>query len=164
MTLTSELRKLLARLKLQSPAGFAAAFHVVFITPKYLFQTYPKAWADLYSRTGLQMKDPAVKWGFGNNGIATWDELQAIDTDNVFPMAAEYGMKHWTIVATMDQGSKSIGAFSRNEPGFSPEDQEQIFADFMALHHLTLKGPETEPGFGDMLHDLSIDLTHSVSK
>nr|WP_226779151.1 autoinducer binding domain-containing protein [Oceaniglobus trochenteri] len=163
MNLTSQLRLLLTRLKLQSPGGFAAAFHVDFATPKYLFQTYDAAWMAYYSQKGIVMKDPAVRWGFANDGIAPWSELKAMDEHGVFDKAVEFDLNHWCVMATSEHGSKSIGAFSRSDNDFTKAEIEQIHADFISLHNLTLQGPETEPEFGEMLVDLSIQHTHPKS-
>lgn len=161
MTLTRQLRSSLARLKLESPCGFAAAFQVEFTAPKYLFQTYDEGWRNYYSRTGVLMKDPAVRWGFVNDGIATWAELKALDDHAIFDKATEFGLKYWTVVATSDGGSKSMGAFSRSDRDFTVSEREQLFNDFQRLHLLTLQGPETDPDFGEMLLELSIFYTHT---
>ncbi|WP_108485108.1 autoinducer binding domain-containing protein [Oceaniglobus ichthyenteri] len=160
MKLTDQFRSLLTRLQTQSPDGFAAAFQVVFATPKYLFQTYDEGWMTYYSQMGIVMKDPAVKWGFTHDGIAPWSELEKLDEHGVFIKAAEFGLNYWTVMATSEHGSKSIGAFSRSDRDFTQAEREQIFADFQSLHVLTLQGPETEPDFGEMLVDLSIWHTH----
>lgn len=160
MNLTDQLRSLLTGLKRQSPGGFAAAFQVSFMAPRYLFQTYDDEWMNYYSRMGVVMKDPAVRWGFSNDGIASWDELQQLDSAGVFAKAAEFGLNHWAVMATSESGPKSIGAFSRLERPFTDAEREQLYADFRRLHHLTLQGPETEPEFGEMLVDLSIRYTH----
>lgn len=161
MNLTNQLRSLLTRLKRQSPCGFAAAFQVTFTAPRYLFQTYSEDWMNYYSRMGLVMKDPAVRWGFTNDGIATWAELQKLDRQGVFEKAAEFGLHYWAVMATTDSGPKSIGAFSRSDRDFTDEERKQLFADFQSLHHLTLQGPETEPDFGEMLLELSIRYAHA---
>lgn len=161
--LTDQLRTLLTRLKQQSPSGFAAAFQVAFTTPKYLFQTYDEEWMNYYSTMGIVMKDPAVRWGFANDGIASWSELKEMDDHGVFDKATEYGLNYWAVMATSESGSKSIGAFSRSDKEFSDSEREQLFADFQSLHLLTLQGPETEPEFGEMLLDLSIKHTHATT-
>lgn len=161
MNLTDQLRSLLTRLKRQSPCGFATAFQVVFTTPKYLFQTYDEEWANYYSKMGVVMKDPAVRWGLANDGIASWPELQKLDDHGIFNKAAEFGLNYWTAMATFDSGSKSLGAFSRSDRNFTGDECEQLFADFQDLHRLTLQGPEAEPEFGEVLLDLSIKHTHT---
>ncbi|MCQ0091753.1 transcriptional regulator [Roseovarius sp. M141] len=163
VNLIDDLRSLLTRLKQQSPCGFATAFQVAFTTPKYLFQTYGDDWMNYYSSKGIVMKDPAVLWGFANDGIASWPELQKLDNHGVFEKATEFGLNYWAVMATSESGSKSIGAFSRSDRDFTDDEREQIFADFQSLHRLTLQGPESEPEFGEMLLDLSIRHTHPIS-
>lgn len=159
MNLTDQLSSLLARMKLQSPRGFAAAFQIDFATPKYFFHTYDAEWMRFYSQEGLIMKDPAVRWGFANDGIASWSDLQELDDHGVFSKAAEFGLNYWTVMATSENGLKSIGAFSRSDTNFSDSEREQIFRDFLSLHRLTFQGPEVEPEFGEMLLELSIRQT-----
>lgn len=163
MKLTHQLRSLLTRLKLQSSSGFAIALQVTFTTPRYLFQTYDEEWMNYYSKMGLVMKDPAVMWGFSNDGIASWPELKELDSHGVFDKASEFGLNYWAVMATSESGSKSIGAFSRSDRNFTDDERELIFADFQSLHLLALQGPETEPEFGEMLLDLSIRHTHAKS-
>ncbi|SPJ25519.1 autoinducer binding domain-containing protein [Palleronia abyssalis] len=160
MTLTEELRGLLERLKAEAPKGFAAAFHIDFTAPRYLFQTYDEAWRTYYSTAGLVMKDPAVKWGFTHDGIAPWSDLEDLDTEGVFTTAAEYGLHYWAVIATSTGGSKSIGAFARGETAFSDADKNRIQVLFEELHVLTRKGIDVDPEFGAMLSALSVTLTH----
>jgi len=150
-------------LKQQSPCGFAAAFQVSFATPRYLFQTYDDEWMNYYSKMGIVMKDPAVKWGFSNDGVASFSDLVELDDHGVFDKAKEFGLEYWAVMATSDGGSKSIGAFSRSDRDFTGMERDEIFADFQTLHRLTLQGPEAEPEFGAMLLDLSIRHTHPRS-
>ena len=160
MTHRDEVQELLERLKGMAPAGFAAAFHVDFIAPRYLFQTYDEAWMTYYSAEGLVRKDPAVRWGFENDGIAPWDELEARDSEGVFAKAAEHGLHHWAVVATSEGGSKSMGAFSRGDRAFTDPEFANVFSLFGELHLLTRQGIEVDPEFGKMLEDLSVKLTH----
>ncbi len=115
---------------------------------------------EYYARNGVIMKDPAVRWGFANDGIASLSELQELDDQGVFDKASEFGLNYWTVMATSDSGSKSIGAFSRSDRDFTDSEREQLFADFQSLHRLTRQGPEAEPEFGEMLLELSIQYTH----
>jgi len=163
VSLTDQFRSLLTRLKQQSPCGFAAAFQVSFATPRYLFQTYDDEWMNYYSKMGIVMKDPAVKWGFSNDGVASFSDLVELDDHGVFDKAKEFGLEYWAVMATSDGGSKSIGAFSRSDRDFTGMERDEIFADFQTLHRLTLQGPEAEPEFGAMLLDLSIRHTHPRS-
>ncbi len=155
-----ELRASLIQMKSQAPTGFAAAFHVDFVTPRYLFQTYDEAWMNYYSSAGLVLKDPAVRWGFDNDGIAAWPDLVALDSEGIFDRAAEHGLNHWAVVATSRRGSKSIGAFSRAETSFSPDEKREVLTTLERLHDLTHRGLEIDPEFDRMLTALSVNLTH----
>ena len=155
-----DLEELLLRLMALAPAGFAAAFHVDFITPRYLFQTYEEGWRHHYSSHGLVLKDPAVRWGFHNDGIADHEDLVALDTEGVFSDASRHGLHHWAVVATSRLGLKSIGAFSRRDAEFSQDDKVEIQEVFETIHRLTHRGIEIDPEFDQMLTALSVNLTH----
>ena len=156
----ADLEELLLRLMALAPAGFAGAFHVDFITPRYLFQTYGEDWRTYYSFNGLVMKDPAVRWGFQNNGIAAWEDLVALDAEGVFAAAAKHGLNHWAVVATSELGLKSIGAFSRETTPFSQDEKLEIQKVFETIHALTHRGVEADPELDRMLTALSVNLTH----
>ncbi len=160
MNSDDDLKELLLRLRALAPAGFAAAFHIDFITPRYLFQTYAWSWKSYYSTNGLVLKDPAVKWGFRNDGVATWSELVALDTEGVFAAAAEHGLNHWAVVATSRSKLKSIGAFSRETEAFSSAETEEIRGLFECMDELTRRGIDIDPEFDQMLTALSVNLTH----
>ena len=60
MQVDTDIPKTLAGLMEIATAGFVTGLHIRYTTPTYLFQTYPKAWIDEYSREGLLLRDPAV--------------------------------------------------------------------------------------------------------
>jgi LuxR family transcriptional regulator len=56
----TEIRAVLSDLMTLAPTGYAAALHINFTTPAFLFQTYPTDWLAIYSQQGMVMKDPTV--------------------------------------------------------------------------------------------------------
>ncbi len=69
----------IARLDALCPAGYAMALHISYTTPKFLFQAYDSDWMEQYSKQGLVLKDPTVKWGFENTGTINWRDLKDLD-------------------------------------------------------------------------------------
>ncbi len=153
--------KILSRLRTRSPAGFAIALHVEFTTPKYLFQSYDKAWLDHYSSQGLVMRDPTVHWGFENTGTIRWSALAADDPAGVLEQAAKYGLLYGLTVAVNTKGSRSIASFSRSDREMTDLDIAAIGTDVKALHAITFGAQDFTPDMHETLRQMSIYLTHS---
>lgn len=151
---------LLARLHRASPAGFAIALHVHFTAPKYLFQSYAKDWLDTYSREGLVLTDPTVRWGFTNIGTIRWSELAADDHHGVFAQAASHGLRYGACVAKVERGSRSMASFSRSDRDLTDAEIEGLRADLGALHDLTESVEALSPSVHMTLKQMSIYLTH----
>ena len=113
MSKADQIDAIIAELRTLAPAGFATAFRVSYAAPRYLFQTYPPDWMDYYSTAGVVMDDPAVRWGFANDGIADWQTLTEMDDKGIFGTARDYGLNHWAVVAFSSDDAKSFGAFTR---------------------------------------------------
>ena len=150
----------LSRLKALAPAGYAIALHVRFMTPLFLFQSYPPEWIDYYSKNGLVMQDPTVHWGFENTGVKPWSELVGEDPGGVISAAADYGMKHGFTLA-LDRGeSRTITSFARADRDFTPDDIDQIKDAAVQLHDATAAVETLEPQTRDRLRKISILFTH----
>ena len=150
-------------LRALAPAGFAAAFHVSFSAPRYLFQTYDPDWMEYYSSAGVVMDDPAVRWGFANVGIADWDALVEMDERKVFDTARAYGLNHWTVVATDAEDSKSFGAFARKDAPFTDAEKQLILDLLTEAHCLSVVAP-SDPKLDSYLSKMSLRLTHKGLK
>ena len=93
-----------------APTGYAAALHINFTTPDFLFQTYPADWLAIYSQKGFVMQDPTVLWGFENLGTVRWSDLTRNDHAGVMKEATKFGMKYGLTVAVEQGGSRSIAS------------------------------------------------------
>ena len=89
----------LGRLNQLATSGFALPLHFRYQTPTYLFQTYPAAWTEVYSRAGLMLRDPVVRWGLANVGVTTWAELERDDPGGVMALARTYGLVHGVVIS-----------------------------------------------------------------
>jgi LuxR family transcriptional regulator, quorum-sensing system regulator SdiA len=150
----------LAQLKALAPAGYAIALHVRFTTPSFLFQTYPRTWIDYYSKMGLVMQDPTVRWGFENTGTKRWSTMTGDDPAGVIAAAAEHGMAHGFTLAIDDSGSRSIASFARSDADFSDDDIAMISELARQLHLATANADTLLPETRDKLRNLSIMFTH----
>ncbi len=158
MTTEKDISKTLLDLKNAAPVGYALAFHIRFTTPTFLFQTYPKAWAEYYSQNGLVMSDPTVAWGFENLGTQRWSDLADQDTAGVMTKAAEYGLRFGVTVAVDVDDSRSISSFAREDREFSDAEINQLQAAVVSLHALTAKISELSPDTAQKLRKMSVNV------
>lgn len=149
---------LLARLHQASPAGFAIALHVRFTAPKYLFQSYAKDWLDTYSREGLVLHDPVVRWGFENEGTIRWSELE--DPAGIMVRAREFGLNYGVVIALTRNGRRTMAGFSRSDRDMTDAEIETLKADLVTLHDLTESVETLSPSVHMTLKQMSIYLTH----
>lgn len=153
-----EISETLGKLHKLAPGGYALGFHLEYTTPKFVFQTYPKAWLDHYSRNGLIMMDPMVAWGFENIGTQRWSSLD--DSAGVLEMAGNYGMKYGVVIVTASDDSRSIGGFARSDREFTDEEIAELEADVIAIHEDTADTAKLDPETVEHLKKMSIMVTH----
>lgn len=149
---------LLARLHQASPAGFAIALHVRFTAPKYLFQSYAKDWLDTYSREGLVLHDPVVRWGFENEGTIRWSGLE--DPAGIMVRAREFGLNHGAVIALIRNGWRTMAGFARSDRDLTDAEIDGLKADLIELHDLTERVEALSPSVHMTLKQMSIYLTH----
>jgi LuxR family transcriptional regulator len=155
-----DIRTVLKRLEDQSPTGFAIAFHIKFTTPEFLFQTYPKAWIDLYSERGYVMQDPTVSWGFANEGVRRWSDLASEDSAGILEDCKAFGMNFGVTVALERGGTRSLASFTARDREFSDAECAALEADLKTLHDMTQIDGGMDDRLRDDLHDLSVQMTH----
>lgn len=148
------------RLMETAPAGFALGLHVRYTTPTYMFQTYPRAWLEEYSREGFLMRDPTVAWAFENEGRITWAELSAQDEAGVLERAAAQGLLHGLTVSMVGGGSRSIGGFARPDRPFTAAEVAQIESSVTQLHDATASAQPLPEEVRENLRRLSVAFTH----
>lgn len=151
----------LGALKEAAPAGYAIALHLDFTTPRYLFQTYPASWRDVYSSEGLHMQDPTVHWAIQNDGSVDWSDLAEQDSAGVLARAAEYGLNHGVTVAVQDGNNPTLASFARSDRPFTDEERANLEQEVRDLHAMTRDVSSLDEATRDALHRLSILYTHS---
>jgi LuxR family transcriptional regulator len=149
---------LLARLPAISPAGFAIALHVRFTAPRYLFQSYAKDWLDTYSREGLVLHDPVVRWGFSNEGTVRWSGLD--DPSGVMKRSAAFGLRYGAVIAILRNGSRSMAGFARADRELTDGEIADLKGILEDLHDLTGRVEALSPAVHMTLKQMSIYLTH----
>jgi LuxR family transcriptional regulator len=156
-----EISETLDQLNQLAPTGYALGIHIEYTTPKFMFQTYPKAWLDYYSSNGLVMSDPMVAWAFQNEGSQRWSGLD--DPAGVMAKAAEYGMKFGLVVSTASADSRTICGFANADREFSDDEVAQIAALVTTIHDNTAETAQLDDATVDQLKKMSIMVTHPGS-
>ncbi len=157
----SAITGILEKMAKQAPAGYAIALHIRYTTPTFLFQTYPRAWMDHYSKHGFVMQDPTVLWGFENSGSVDWADLATLDHGGVMTAAAEYGIRHGVTFAFDDAGSRSIASFARSDRPFDAAEVAALEASLHELHGKTATSQGLDADTRRELRHLSVEFTHS---
>lgn len=156
-----EISAVLGALNELAPAGYALGFHIEYTTPRFVFQTYPKAWLDYYSSNGLIMIDPMVAWGFEQTGTKRWSELD--DASGVMKMAADHGMKYGVVIAASSEDSRSIAGFSRYDREFTDAEITELQSGMTSIHDCTADTAQLDPETVAHLKKMSIMVTHPGS-
>lgn len=156
----AQISACLTRLHAASPSGFAIALHIRFTSPRYLFQSYDKAWLDIYTREGFLLRDPTVGWGFENTGSIRWSALAALDTAGVLTRAAGVGLRFGVCLALVEGGSRSIASFTHRDRELTDAEIADRAADLAELHRLTATIDKLSPQVHETLKQMSIYLTH----
>lgn len=140
----------------RATAGYAVALHLGHHAPRYLFQTFPRAWSAAYADEGLVFLDPTAAWGMAHTGRVAWADLAARDHAGVLARAAEHGLRFGLAVAVLRGGSRTVASLARADRAFSPEEGEAIEAAVIALHDATREGAGLDPGQEEALRRLSV--------
>jgi LuxR family transcriptional regulator len=127
----------IARLASTSSAGFAIGLHLEFTTSKYIFQHYSRAWMEEYSRRGLILADPTVRWGIENEGWVRWSDLAAIDAAGVLAAAAEFGLKFGVSISVVGATSRSLGSFASVDREFTEAEIAAFSESLREMHEVT---------------------------
>ncbi len=140
MSQVDDLIALFDGLQSRSPAGFAIGLHLNYTTSKYIFQTYSRQWMEEYSRRGLLLGDPTVRWGLENTGSIRWSELEASDPAGVISSAKTFGLEYGVTVAVADSkagsGSRSLGSFASPEEEFADSAIDLFERQLLEMHDL----------------------------
>lgn len=154
---------LLQEMRQESPAGFAAALHISFTSPRYLFQSYPQDWMEYYTKHGLVLRDPTVRWGFENTGSIRWSTLTDDASAEMMATASEYGLRFGVTIALVEEGSRTVASFARADREFADPEIARLNGLIVQLHHLTIDGEKLSPVDHDKLKQMSVLLTHPVN-
>ncbi len=143
-----------------TPGGFAIGLHIDFSGPQFLFQTFPQDWVEYYADQGLQLRDPAVHWGFANSGFVRWRDLVDDDPADVIGKAREHGLTYGMTLSIFEQESRTVGGFAHPDRDYLDAEIEDIQACLLKLHKATLGVTVLSKDDIVALKKMSIRLSH----
>lgn len=155
----TRIAEILARLRAAHPVGFAIALHFEYAAPKYLLQSYDADWLDTYTREGLVLHDPTVRWGLAHTGAIRWTALADTDDARVLERAAAHGLRFGVTLSLDAQGTRSGAGFARADREVNDAEIAWLTDDLAALHRLTHTLESVTPAFHDTLKRMSICLS-----
>lgn len=159
----SEIDSKLIALTEIAPAGWALALHVHFTAASFILQTYPQKWRDYYTKNGLVMSDPIVRWGFENRGYEHWNIIAKDDPANVLKAAADHGLGYGVVTSVGTEESFSIGGFARNDRPYTTEEAQGLVKATHEIHDLTNNLKELSPETAEAMRRLAIEYTHPAA-
>ena len=151
--------EVLQRLIEIAPAGFAIGLHIRFMTPCYMFETYPQGWRDIYGREGLLMRDPTVHWAMHNHGAVRWSDLQAQDEAGVLARARGFGITHGHTRAIHEGEGISFGGFARADRDFTTAEIDEVGRLMQRMQAATHRRVTLGTDASARIHEMAVILT-----
>lgn len=117
-------------------AGYFMAIRVGFGFPQAEYNKFPEAWVAEYTRDGLMIEDPVMRWVYRNVGAVRWSELALADSSGVLARAAHHGLRHGLSISCQDADGafRSFGSFARPDREFHDEEVAAL-CDVMDWRH-----------------------------
>ena len=122
-----------------APAGYYVAVRVGFAFPLAEYNRLPHGWVEYYTRNGLMLDDPVVRWAYDHTGALRWSAITGPDPRGVMPLARSHGLKFGVVVACTDgarDGQRSYGSFARADREITDEEVDLLEAALRNLHNV----------------------------
>ncbi|MGL4319807.1 MAG: LuxR C-terminal-related transcriptional regulator [Paracoccaceae bacterium] len=120
-----------------APAGFYLALRVGFTFPEEELNRLPYLWVEHYTRHGLVVHDPLMKWVYAHQGVARWSDLDIPDPREVRQAAYAHGLLFGAVASASsvaEKGKRSYGLFFRADRDFNDGDLESLQSLLETLH------------------------------
>lgn len=124
-------------IKWLAPAGLHISLRIRFGSPLSSINTYPSKWIHKYTKLGLMMHDPTMKWGYESTGACRWSALAGDDTHNVLRMASSYGVEYGAAIscrAETEAGHRTIATFGRSDREYEDLELGHLYRFVQKLH------------------------------
>lgn len=133
------IENLLADYDLDSlaPSGYHLALRVGFAFPEYQHNSLPQKWIDTYTRDGLMIFDPIIRWVYDSAGHTRWSALANGDERKVLKTAETFGLRFGAAISVMSRdapGLRSFGSFARSDREFADQEIEVLYGAVSELH------------------------------
>ncbi|WP_108485106.1 helix-turn-helix transcriptional regulator [Oceaniglobus ichthyenteri] len=125
-------------------AGYHLALRVGFAFPEYERNSLPQKWIEIYTKDGLMIFDPVIRWIYDNSGQTRWSEISYSDERKVLETAASLGLRYGAAVSVMDDatpGLRSFGSFSRPDREFEDHELDTLKLAVGELHRALQQAP-----------------------
>jgi LuxR family transcriptional regulator len=149
----------LEQLIVLAPAGFAIGLHIEFMAARYMFESYPAEWRDIYGRDGLLMRDPTVHWAMHNAGAIRWPALEPQDEARVLERARAFGLVHGHTWSIHEDKGISFGGFARSDRDFTDAEIGEIGALIQRMHDVTHKRVTLGTAASARIRDMAVVMT-----
>lgn len=119
-------------------AGYHLALRVGFAFPEFERNSLPEEWVAIYTRNGLLLFDPVIRWIYDNSGCIRWSEIAVRDERDVLKTAASFNLRFGAAVSVMDEdqpGLRSFGSFARSDREFTESELVALSAAVTRMHH-----------------------------
>ena len=135
-----------------APAGYYIALRVGYSFPEEEINRLSDRWVDLYTKRGLVVQDPIMRWVYAHNGVMRWRDLTLPDPAQVLKLARQSGL-HYGATASFtrpeDHGKRSYVTVFRVDRDFTDRELSTLNELLRELHcnmqaHKNLSPAEVE--------------------
>lgn len=120
-----------------APAGHYIAVRLGFAFPLAECKALPEPWVDYYTRHGLMLDDPVMRWAYDNAGTIRWSALEVPDPRGVLAAAWDFGLRYGVVAVCGAAGrevQRSFGSFARSDREFSDLEIALLARKLTKLH------------------------------
>lgn len=118
-------------------AGYHLALRVGFAFPEYQRNSLPQEWVEIYTKDGMMLFDPVIRWIYDNSGHTRWSAISDRDERKVLTTAESFGLRYGAAISVMSHdvpGLRSFGSFARHDREFTGCELEFLNGAVGELH------------------------------
>jgi DNA-binding CsgD family transcriptional regulator len=120
-----------------APGGYYIALRVGFYAPERELNGFASEWSDHYTREGLALVDPYMRWCQGNLGILRWSDVDLPDPSAVASAYRRFGFLFGasaSIGGTATVPKRSFGVFAHPQREFRDDELSFLHRALGQLH------------------------------
>lgn len=127
-----------------APAGCYVALKAGFYAPEAELNLFPADWTEHYTRAGLALSDPLMRWCLNNSGHARWRDIKSFTGTHFMRDYRSFGLEFGCAVSihgTEKMPKRSLGIFSRSDREFLDSELEKLELLLLRIHTYQPKVP-----------------------